>query len=354
MGGYNLIKSEIDGVYESELYPGYYADVKGNVYYLNDHNEITKSKLLNRGGYLAVHDQFSVSNEIGAHRIVCSVFHGLPPDEKHNIVNHIDGKPNNNIPSNLEWVSHSDNLLHAMDTGLRDDRKYVFCKDIQTGEKFEFFGLGPAANFFGVSKYVLCCYINSDTVYPLRGRFEVSYNPDDLNKFQKYNLGIKKRPYLTLIGIDQDTGRICSMLYMKSFLRELDVRELDFGNSRVLKTNSFSIIELSKCLRKNLETFLVYSHKTDSNWVLMSDYTYVAHMDISDKQPLFKDVEHISLGKTNDAVRPPKPIIAVKGNDVLHFNSIYEASKHFGINKAALGKRIYLKISVDGYEVKYN
>ena len=38
-------------------------------------------------------------------------FHGLPPSDKKE-VNHLDGNKENNVPSNLEWISRSDNLKH--------------------------------------------------------------------------------------------------------------------------------------------------------------------------------------------------------------------------------------------------
>jgi len=52
---------------------------------------------------------------ISVHRIVCLAFLG-PSDLE---VNHIDGDPSNNHISNLEYVTHSENLLHAYRTGLQ-------------------------------------------------------------------------------------------------------------------------------------------------------------------------------------------------------------------------------------------
>jgi hypothetical protein len=37
-------------------------------------------------------------------------------------INHRDGNPANNALSNLEWVSHAENVFHAYDTGLNNNK----------------------------------------------------------------------------------------------------------------------------------------------------------------------------------------------------------------------------------------
>ena len=51
------------------------------------------------------------------HRLVAETF--LDNPENLPIVNHIDGNKSNNNIGNLEWVSNSDNINHAISTGLR-------------------------------------------------------------------------------------------------------------------------------------------------------------------------------------------------------------------------------------------
>lgn len=55
------------------------------------------------------------------HRLVATHFISYPDDKETWCVNHIDGDKANNSVDNLEWVTHSENIKHSWDTGLRDN-----------------------------------------------------------------------------------------------------------------------------------------------------------------------------------------------------------------------------------------
>jgi hypothetical protein len=58
---------------------------------------------LNQNGYLVI-------SSVAIHRIVATVFHGIPPDLKF-VVDHIDTNRQNNRPENLRWVSRLENII---------------------------------------------------------------------------------------------------------------------------------------------------------------------------------------------------------------------------------------------------
>ena len=60
----------------------------------------------------------SVMKNFLVHRLVAVAFLNNPDSLP--VVNHIDGDKTNNKVCNLEWASHSDNMGHAVDTGLRE------------------------------------------------------------------------------------------------------------------------------------------------------------------------------------------------------------------------------------------
>lgn len=79
------------------------------------------------------------------HRLVAEAF--IPNDDPDkNSVNHIDGNKSNNSESNLEWVTHRQNVDHAMETGLqlkgedvgtsiyKEQRIHQACKFIEKGD----------------------------------------------------------------------------------------------------------------------------------------------------------------------------------------------------------------------------
>lgn len=85
----------------------------GEIVHSNDmtplpQHDMQKKSPLNGSDYQAVSIP-GVCKGARVHRIVCETFHGKAPAGK-NLVNHVDEFKDNNITTNLEWVSPSENL----------------------------------------------------------------------------------------------------------------------------------------------------------------------------------------------------------------------------------------------------
>lgn len=75
------------------------------------------------------------------HRLVCEAFHENPLNKDE--VNHKDGDRQNNHFSNLEWVTRSENAIHAVETELRTytnrltKKEFLECLiDVINGESY--------------------------------------------------------------------------------------------------------------------------------------------------------------------------------------------------------------------------
>lgn len=72
----------------------------------------------NKHGYLyTVFSVNKVRKTIKVHRIVAQVF--LENNDNKLCVNHINGIKDDNRVENLEWVTHSENIIHAWKIGLK-------------------------------------------------------------------------------------------------------------------------------------------------------------------------------------------------------------------------------------------
>lgn len=99
---------------------------------------------------LSVHTRLYRNESI--HRLVATAF---VPNPKHlPYVNHIDGNKQNNVYSNLEWCTQSENLEHAVRIGLVESQCKIRRKVTVTGHdhKYVFDSMLDCASFFGFNK----------------------------------------------------------------------------------------------------------------------------------------------------------------------------------------------------------
>ena len=110
--------------WKEAVLPGYshvYASNHGRIkQHINNDTKIRAGQTRSDCGYKDVYLQHENGSHkaFRAHRVIAHAFHG-PPGHESLVVNHIDGVRDNNIPSNLEWVSPRENTNHAVLIGLR-------------------------------------------------------------------------------------------------------------------------------------------------------------------------------------------------------------------------------------------
>jgi hypothetical protein len=108
----------------------------------------------------------------GVHRLVCLAWNGLPPsDGKVYEPNHIDGDKHNNHRLNLEWMTRSENVQHAYDTGLSTNGLRITVKDVVTGEIKIFHTLSAFARVVGISRWESRDIISNHRKNPWKGQY---------------------------------------------------------------------------------------------------------------------------------------------------------------------------------------
>lgn len=106
----------------------YYVSNYGRVY--SRFTGLLIKPIILNSGYLSVmlYNKNNTGVRLLVHRLVITTFNPIAnPEDFH--VNHIDGNKINNHIDNLEWVTRSENTLHAYQTGLmRAGEANNFCK----------------------------------------------------------------------------------------------------------------------------------------------------------------------------------------------------------------------------------
>lgn len=153
----NLIWLIPNGGIENKNYPGYFSivgnqhiSVSKNNEFINVENNKKFKITYFEGRYPVVgtrqqdKESYPFSTQL-VHRLIALAFIPIPLNKENLIINHKDGNKENFNLSNLEWVTYTQNNVHAFTSGLRSDNEPILVVNIDTEEKKVFYSLQEAA-----------------------------------------------------------------------------------------------------------------------------------------------------------------------------------------------------------------
>lgn len=100
------------------------------------------------------------------HKLVAEAFIEKKKDGL--VINHIDGDKSNNSTANLEYCTQSENMLHAVRTGLVKTNPVVMMERLTGNELRRFASISDAQRFFGSNN-------SSNICNALNGRSKTAY-----------------------------------------------------------------------------------------------------------------------------------------------------------------------------------
>lgn len=169
-------------------YPGYVINRYGDVISRSTGKVLSKIDI---NGYQAVRIYNPDKSEIRSvhvHILLARAFIENSNPDKYCCVNHIDGNKQNNNLENLEWVTYSENINHAVENGLRNDNCPTLVRDINDNSILEFPSLFKAFIHIGYS-WSQPLVKNIDGVFIpnlFKNRFEVKLKNDDTNWYYNH------------------------------------------------------------------------------------------------------------------------------------------------------------------------
>lgn len=188
------------------------------------------------------------------HRAICLAFTDYPANVDNLEVNHKDGIPGHDELSNLEWVTTSENRLHAIITGLTLVNKPVIVKNLITGIEVVYFSLAETCKQLKISEKKLSVALGQENGALRLNDLELRY----------------ENPNHALIG---NLNR-CPILVRD--LRTGTVTEYESIISCARKTGKSKYVIAARIEHPTSELhhdYLQFKRKSDSNpWYIPADY----------------------------------------------------------------------------------
>jgi hypothetical protein len=241
----------------------------GNV--RNDNTD-TVYKPNRKNGYLYVHVHMKDSKDMSLriHRLVAEAFVKNDDPKNKDQVNHIDGDKTNNKAENLEWVTQSENLKHAVKEGLLKTQARKICRYDKEDKLLNTYdSIAQAAEKTGIDDGSICkvCKNINKSAGGYKWKYEddsilcpcVAKDDEPLTKIKDYpNYGVSKsgqvysylrERYLVPVELDgyhrvfitNESGRkglFIHRLVAETFIPNTDDEKKQVNHKNMIKTDN--------------------------------------------------------------------------------------------------------------------
>lgn len=305
--------SKYPGFFEIPGYPGYYVAADSRVI-----DGVWDCSLIEKktGQYNWYYFE-RIGATVHTHVIKARTFLPCVVGKTH--VNHLDGDKKNNDILNLEWVSPSENLVHAFVSNLRTDNKPVTILDKETGKYEEFYSLNEASRRLGV-------------------------NPEKLHRYMKsLRNALFQRRYVVLWGYENihEIARRIDRDHIAGSPRSVVVERLTENRIEIYGSVA-SVARAFKVKDTRIRYYLKYPEKEFNG----CKFKFAVGDEVG---PVIIDwVVPKPPRRTPLKVKVRSP----NGEENV-WNSLEEFAKESGATKVAVQKAVYLKGSWRNYEIEY-
>ncbi len=140
----------------------YYASDRQRVKFLNSKGVVVLVQFREISTSVGTYWMCSATDDDGVvrfkslHQLVCLAFHGPTPTSINGekwVVNHKDSDKHNCVPNNLEWMTQSENCLHALKEGKRKDNLSMTVFDRQKNVTHTVHSISEAARLTNLQRY---------------------------------------------------------------------------------------------------------------------------------------------------------------------------------------------------------
>jgi hypothetical protein len=171
---------------------------------------------------------FTGTTYVHVHRLLALAFIDCLGAYETMQVNHKDGNKLNNALDNLEWVTISQNALHAYMTGLRTDNRPIDVIDLVDGTESHHYSLQDCARRFKVNGGKIHGYLHGNRRRALAKRFALKYANESWGDLSSITVGVNPTGQgfaRNVVALNKATNRLVIFDAVSTMARHLGFNE---------------------------------------------------------------------------------------------------------------------------------